>query len=269
MAEFVADGADAGEAVTRSACQFRADRKVGDALAVDGQAGVGDVPRLRPDGVVSAAFRLVVAGYDEDDIVDVAVLIEIIIREIDTRCVGRDAGVLHQLAQVAVGDAAGVLAVMAHVIGKRHDVADVERELSPVVQVVAEVVEHAARRPVVGVVLLVEQVIDGRTGIGNRESPVAELDRNHERTNADRCFGGEKSGQGATFGQKLLAGRRARGDGVGLAPEAPGVLIDRPSGQRGLVRPVLVTLDADGQRGAVRLDDRHGVWPGSHRTKLR
>ena len=254
MAVFVADGADAGELVAGGTAVFGVEGEVRDPEAVDRQALVGDVPRLGPERVVAAAFGLIVAGEQQEDIVDVAVAVEIVAREVDAGRIGRLAGLDHQLLQVAVGFAVGVGAVPGRIFGEGHHVADLEGEVAVGTQIVAEPVEHAAGGAVVGIILLVEQVVDRGARRGHGEFPVAEL--------------GLVGGGAAEGGRRPPFFQLTAGDSRGHAPETVGALADgRPVEGRG-PGAVLVAVEPDGQRRAVRLRDGDGIRVGFHRKKL-
>ena len=269
MAVFVADGADAGELVAGRTAVFGVEGEVRDPVAVDCQALVGDVPRLGPERVVAAAFGLVVAGEQQEDVVDVAVAVEIVAREVDAGRIGRLAGLDHQLLQVAVGFAVGVGAVPGRIFGEGHHVADLEGEVAVGTQIVAEPVEHAAGGAVFGIILLVEQVVDRGARRGHGEFPVAELDGDDDRPQVDRRFGGEEEGDGSTLRfQALGHGYTRLGQRIRDAPETVGALADgRPVEGRG-PGAVLVAVEPDGQRRAVRLRDGDGIRVGFHRKKL-
>ena len=234
MAVLVADGADAGELVARRPRVFRVEREIRDLHAVEQQAQVGDVPRLGPERIVAAALGFVVSGEEEEDVVHHPVTVEVVAREIHPGRIGRRTGMRHQLLDVLVGDAVLVGAVPGHGIGQRHHVADLEAEAAAVPQVVAEPVEHAARGPVVRIILLVEQVVDGAARRGNGELPVLELHRNHDGPDVDLGFGGQEEGQRAAFGVELLLEQGCGGrQGVGLVPPALRILENGTSVDRG------------------------------------
>ena len=111
MAEFVAEGPDAGESVVPGSVPVAVDTVFrGDGVAVeqfpiqvDRLSGtVPDRPGVGPDGRFIRAFRLVFPGYEDDDVVDFTVSVIIELGEIDARFMGLGTGVDDGLGRILV-----------------------------------------------------------------------------------------------------------------------------------------------------------------------
>ena len=111
VAEFVAEGPDAGESVVPGSVPVAVDTVFrGDGVAVeqfpiqvDRLSGtVPDRPGVGPDGRFIRAFRFVFPGYEDNDVVDFTVSVIIELGEIDARFVGLGAGVDDGLGRILV-----------------------------------------------------------------------------------------------------------------------------------------------------------------------
>ena len=201
----MAEGSDALQLGSRRVLQLAAACIALQALAVQcGQdAHVRQVGGVGPDGVGRGSIALGIPRIDDVDEVHVAVVVEVILREVHLqRVVGQLAGLTHHLSGMAVVALRVVAAIVRHRSAQRDGAHHVElrRELPP--RLTDEVVARAARGSVGRATLLVHGVVEHLLRVLLIERVVGKLRQHHQP------FHGADGGEAAT---QHPSGRAAAG----------------------------------------------------------
>ena len=247
MSELVGRGADTAHRVAKSAPHFRGAEIPAQILIVKTAAGIALV---RPDRIGATAFGLVVAGIVHQDHIDGAVVVGIVLTEIDL--------VIEQLAgllQSLLGARRLVVSIVLARLGQRHRAIHFEHRLVSAVGILVVIIPDGTGCAVRGIAFLVEHVGESSRRIVDDKRLVAEIhkdDRNPVAT-LRKGLGGLRAhltGGAPHLGGFLLFFLRRL---LGRPVETVGVLGDDTAV---LVRDVMepfVAMDLDDDGRTVRL----------------
>ena len=139
----------------------------------------GNFEAVGPYGVGRAAVGFALAGVDYVDVVDAAVVVEVVLREVDL--VGEGfCGLEHHFFGAEVIAVVVVAAVVRHVVLHRHGAVYVELGVEVAVALCQEVVACGASAGVVGEALLVEHAVEEVVGVWCAELHVLVFHQEYE-----------------------------------------------------------------------------------------
>ena len=181
VAELVAHGADAVD-VARQAFQFAAAGVGVDAHAVERERrarGRPQVPGVGPDGIVSTAVGLALAGIDDIHLINLAVAVPVVFRIVDID-IGQLAGLTRHLARTHVVALIVVAAVVRLRVGHRHGAYDVELQFELPHALGVEVVVHRPLEIAFVEVLFVGNALVEGLAVAALETDVAEVHKDDQ-----------------------------------------------------------------------------------------
>ena len=265
VAELVAERADA-VAFARRTVEF-----AGASVVVDVEPvyfalrlGVGavfivdsrlDVPVVRPDGVGATAIGFALAGIDDIDEIDIAVVVVVVLGEVHIELIVSEFACLDDhVARVHIVAFAIVFAVVGVVLGEGYGADHVEGGCVGSVGLVDEVLARRAVSPVVGVGVGVHHLVHLRLCVGGLVLGVFEIDEDEQPAWCE-VDASDLVRTALPFGRCLAACSDGLRGGLVFdhLPVAIGVLADDVACAVGVEMVELVTVETHLDGGAVGL----------------